>query len=121
MNWWPASGPGSARGRRRGGLRDRVRLGAAVAPVPARVDLARVPQVPPVEVGEQRVQEHELGVRGLPDQEVGGPLVPRRANEQVDIGDVGLVQIAREYSLVDLVRTQLARGYVGGERRGSVG
>src|SRR5215469_6844926 len=36
----------------------RVGHRAAVAPVPARVDLAGAPQVAPVEVGPQRGQEH---------------------------------------------------------------
>ena len=70
-----ASLTGAARVGR--GRRYRVRLGAAVAPVPAGVDLARVPQVPPVKVREQGVQEHHLGIRGLPEQEVGRPLLPR--------------------------------------------
>ncbi len=80
---------------------------AAVPAVPAGVDLAGVPQVPPVEVGEQRVEEHELGVGRLPDQEVRGPLLAGRPDEQVHVGDAGLVEVAREHLLVDLVGPSL--------------
>ena len=83
--------------------------GAAVTAVPAGVDLARVPQMPAVEVGEQGVQEHHLGVRRLPEQEVRGPLLPRRPDEQVHVRDLRLVQVAADDLLVDLLRLQLVR------------
>ena len=50
--------------------RDRIRLSATVPAVAAGVDLAGVPQVPPVEIGPERVEKHQFGVGGLPEQEV---------------------------------------------------
>src|SRR5262249_60190777 len=61
-------------------VRTRRAAGSAWHPVPAvpaGVDLAGVPQVAAVEVGKERVEEDELRVGRLPDQEVGGPLLPR--------------------------------------------
>ena len=48
---------------------------ATVTPLPARVNFACVPKVPPVEIGPQRVKEYKLGISGLPQQEVGEPLL----------------------------------------------
>src|SRR5580658_3086508 len=54
-----------------GGVRrDRVRLGAAVTAVAAGVDLAGVPEMAPVEVGPQGIEEDQFRVGGLPEQEV---------------------------------------------------
>jgi hypothetical protein len=75
----------------------------------------------PVEVREQRVEKNELRVRRLPDEEVRGPLLPRRPHEQVHVRDARLVQVAREHSLVDLVGSQPSRGHVRGDPSRSVG
>src|SRR6266568_1114082 len=93
----------------RSGRPGRVGLGAAVPAVPAGEDLAGVPQMAAVEVGEERVEEDELGVRGLPDQEVRRALLAGGPDEQVDVGDAGLVQVAGEHLLVDPVGPQLSR------------
>jgi hypothetical protein len=49
----------------------------AVASVALGVDLDRPPEVTPVEIRPERVQEHHLGVGRLPQQEVAGPLLSR--------------------------------------------
>ena len=56
-----------------------------------------------VEIGEQRVKEDELGVGGLPDQEVRRPLLAGGPDEQVDVGNSRLVEITGEHVLVDPV------------------
>src|SRR5262245_40350823 len=58
----------------------------AEPPVPPGVDLDSASQVRPVEVGPQGVQEHELGVGGLPGEKVGQALLAAGADEQVDVG-----------------------------------
>jgi hypothetical protein len=74
-----------------------------------------------VEVGPQGVQEDHLGVRGLPEQEVRRALLPRRPQEQVHLGYLGVVQVLRDRLLVDLVRLEPARHHVPGDRRRRVG
>src|SRR6266545_2432716 len=63
-----------ASGRRAGSLVRRLRChrvgqGTTEPAVALGEQLTGVPEVPPVEVGPQRVQRDELGVGGLPDQE----------------------------------------------------
>ena len=73
-----------------------------------------------VKVGEERVEEHQLGVGGLPDQEIRHPLLAGRPDEQVDVGDAGLVQVTGEHRLVDPVGAQLPGGDVRRDRRGGI-
>ena len=54
---------------------DRVRLGAAVPAVAAGEDLAGVPQVPAIEIRPERIEKHQLGIGGLPEEEVGKALL----------------------------------------------
>src|ERR1700757_3559718 len=86
-----------------GGGADGIRDRAAETPIARGVYLARLPQVAPVEIGPQRVKEYQFRVGGLPEQEVRQPLLPRRPHEQVHIGNIRFVQVAREKPLVDLV------------------
>src|SRR5437764_11973189 len=88
-------GGGGGRLRSRLG-RHRVRHGAAVPAVAARVNLAGVPQMSPVEIGPKGVEENQLGISGLPEQEVRKPLLTGRSDEKVDIGNSGLIQVASE-------------------------
>src|SRR5690348_9547319 len=53
------------------------------------------------EIGPQRRREHQLGVGGLPEQEVADALLAAGADEQVGIGDAGGEQPCRERVLVD--------------------
>src|SRR6187402_2628833 len=55
-----------------------------------------------VEVGPERVGEHELGVRGLPEEEVREPQLARRPHEQVDLAELGAVEPTGERALVDV-------------------
>ena len=57
--------------RRRNG----VRLGAAVPAVAAGENLAGMPQMPAVEIWPERVEKHQFGIGGLPEQEVGKALL----------------------------------------------
>ena len=68
-----------------GTIRSDVRPRAAVPPVARGIDLDRLPQRQPVDVGPQHVGEHELAVRRLPQHEVREPLLPRRAPHQVGV------------------------------------
>ena len=55
--------------------RNEVRPGAAVPAVAAGEDLAGVPQVPAIEIRPERVEKHQFGIGGLPEQEVGKALL----------------------------------------------
>src|SRR5438270_1051132 len=85
----PIQGPVSARG-------------AAKAAIPA-LELAHgVVQVLAREVGPQRVGEEELAVGQLPEQEVGDPVLPRGADDEVGVGHLGVVEAGPDGTLVDL-------------------
>src|SRR5918994_2881235 len=71
-------------------------LPRAEAPAAARVLLDRRPEALLVEVRPERVVEDELGVRGLPEQEVRDPLLARRADDEIGIAQVGRVQAGRD-------------------------
>src|SRR5690554_2074321 len=77
--------------------------GPAEASVPRSVDLRSSPQGAAVHLGPELVEHHDLRVGGLPQQEVRGPQLPARAQEEVDVGHVGLVEEARDRLLGDLL------------------
>ena len=56
----------------------------------------------PAEVGPQHVGEHELRIGQLPQQEVRDAVLARRADDEVGIGLVGVVQVRPDGPLVDL-------------------
>src|SRR5215208_6604226 len=60
------------------------------------------------EVGPQRVDEHELGVRELPEEEVRDPELAARPDQQVGIGKVRRMEVRRDHVLVDLPRLDAA-------------
>src|SRR5215213_3071799 len=95
--------------------------GAAEPPLPRGVLLARRPEVPPVEVGPESVEEDELRVGRLPEQEVAGAVLTRAAHEQVDVRHVRLVEEAGDRRLVDLVGVQPAGRDLTPDGRGGVG
>ena len=67
--------------------------GSAESAVAVDVLLARLPKIAAVVVRPQLVLEDIFGVRSLPDQKVTRPLLPRRADEQVDVRQPRLVQV----------------------------
>src|SRR5687768_7881171 len=71
-----------------GGGQGVLSSGGAEAALPRRVLLAGRPQVPAVEIGPQRVEEDQLRVGRLPEHEVARAVLPRAADEQVDVGQV---------------------------------
>src|ERR687888_1136456 len=79
-------------------------LSAAEAAAAARIVLQGGAEIRLAEVRPQGVDEDELGVRELPEQEVRDAELARRADQQVRIRHVGLVQAGRERLLVDLTR-----------------
>ena len=68
--------------------------------------------MPAVEVGPQRGNEDELGIGRLPQQEVAGALLAGGADEQVDVGHVGLVEVPGDHALVDLGRIDASRRHL---------
>ena len=86
-----------------------IRQCSAITSVALGVRLDRSPKITTVEVGPQPIKEHQLGVRALPQQEVGCPLLTRGADEQVDVGDVRLVQEMPEALLGELARIEPTR------------
>ena len=59
------------------------------------------------QIGPERVEEDELGVNGLPEEEIGQPLLAGRSTPQVYIGNIRLVEVTMKKFLVDLVRAEL--------------
>src|SRR5690606_35922422 len=96
-------------------------LRAAETAVTSSVLETGVPQVAPVEVGEQRLLEDEFGIGRLPQQEIGGAELAGGAKEQVDIGHVRLVEEARDGVLVHPLRVDLPRGHPARDLAGGVG
>src|SRR5919198_6713855 len=95
------SRPTATRMRDQNALR-RGLLSAAEAAAAARIVLQGGAEIRLAEVGPEGVDEDELGVRELPEQEVGDAELARRADQQVRIRHVGLVQAGRERLLVDV-------------------
>ena len=77
--------------------------------------------MPPVEIGPERVEKHQFGIGGLPEQEVRKALLARGPDEKVDLGNRRLVQIAGEHLFVDLVWPDLTRDGIRGDCGGRVG
>jgi len=75
---------------------------SAITPITSGVRLDRSPKITAVEVRPQSIKKHQLGVRALPQQEVGRPLLPRRADEEVDVGDVRFIEEMPEALLGEL-------------------
>src|SRR5262245_24961820 len=72
-------------------------------PPPPRVLAERAAQVVLAEVGPERVREHELGVRGLPEEEVRESLLARGADHEVGIGELGREEALGEGRLGDVL------------------
>src|SRR6188508_1178521 len=85
----------------------------AVAPITLGIRLNRAPKVAAVEIGPQSIKEHQLGIGALPQQEVGRSLLSRRANEEVDVGDIRFIEEMPKSLLGELARIESA---VGGQR-----
>ena len=75
----------------------------AEAALAALVLAHRVEEVLAAEVGPQHVGEDELAVGQLPQQEVGDAVLARRADHEVGVGHLGVVEVAADRLLVDLV------------------
>ena len=82
----------------------------AIAPVPGGVLLDRPPQITAIEVGPQSIKENQFRVRALPEQEVGRSLLSRRADEQIDVGDIRFVEVVPEALLGELARIKSSLG-----------
>src|SRR5690554_2495687 len=65
-----------------------------------------MPQVRSREVRPERIEEHHLGIRALPEQEVARALLPRRTHEEVDIRHLGRVEVAPDRLLADTRRAE---------------
>src|SRR5216684_3670642 len=62
------------------------------------------------EVGPERVDEHEFGVRRLPQKEVREAELARGPDHEIRVGHLGRVEVLREERLVDLLRVDSALG-----------
>ena len=85
-----------------------VRYGSAIAAVTLGVQLDRAPKITAVEIRPQSIKKHQLRVSALPEQEVGCPLFPRRADEEVNVWDLGLVEEVPKSLLGELARIKPA-------------
>src|SRR5437899_4778780 len=79
---------------------------AAEPPSPARVRAERLAEVALAEVGPEPVDEHELGIRKLPEHEVGDAELSGGSNQKVRIGKLRRIEQRREHVLVDLLRIE---------------
>src|SRR5438477_11300139 len=79
-----------------------------------------MPQMPPVEIGPERVEKDKLGICGLPEQEVRKALLTGGPDGKVDVGNGRLVQVTGEQFLVDLLRAEFPRRHIRGDRGGRV-
>src|SRR5262249_58334364 len=77
---------------------------AAESPLAGRVLDQSCSQVVLAEVRPRLLDEDELRVRELPEQEVRDPLIARRTDQQIGIGQIWLVQRSGEGVFIDLVR-----------------
>ena len=77
-------------------------LPAEPAVAPGELEQRRVERVGP-EVGPERLAEHELGVGGLPDEEVA-TAARRRSGSEVGVGQAGRVERVADRRLVDRPR-----------------
>src|SRR5690348_6235768 len=64
------------------------------------------------EIGPQRRREHQLGVSGLPEQEIADALLAAGADEQVGIGNAGGQQPRRERILIDGIGRELSGRHI---------
>src|SRR5688572_23378890 len=73
-------------------------------------------QVEGAEIGPEGGGDEELGVRDLPEQEVGDARLTARPDEQVGVGDAVGVERTADVGFRDVLGLQLARLHLGGER-----
>src|SRR5207245_11470462 len=76
--------------------RRRATSSAAESTAPVCVLLDRRPELLRPEVGPERVGEHVLGVRGLPEEEVRGAALAGSADDEVRVRHLGLVEAGSE-------------------------
>src|SRR3984957_12378635 len=79
-----------------------------------------MPEMPAVEIGPERVEKDKLGIGRLPEQKVRKALLAGRANPQVNLRNIRLVEVAGEKVLSDLVGAALSGRHVARERGGGV-
>src|SRR3970040_82560 len=70
-----------------------------------RVLVERRPELLLAEVRPQRVREHELRVRRLPEEEVREPLLPGRPDDEIRVGELGSVESRGQRLLGDVLRS----------------
>src|SRR5439155_25533839 len=78
-------------------------LPAAEATLPSGELLQRVSEICVAEVRPECLREHELCVGGLPEQEVREALLPRRADEEVRIGELRRRESGGDRVIVDVL------------------
>src|SRR3990172_2263078 len=67
-------------------------------------------ELAPAEVGPEHRRHEELGVRELPEEEIGDPLLAGGPDQEVGVGAVAREELAAEGALVDLVAGEPAGG-----------
>ena len=100
---------GSATGRRASAGAANLLARAAEAALAAPVRLQRLVELGLAERRPERLGEVQLGVGRLPEQEVRQPLLARRADQQVQLGQPAGLQRRREPLLGDLVEAERRR------------
>src|SRR6185437_4162317 len=95
--------------------------GSAVATFAAVIVAQRLLEIGLAEVGPQRLREDELGIGGLPQQEIADALLAAGADDEVGIGHVGGQQVAGEQALIDGFGREPARLHRLGDRARGAG
>src|SRR4051794_11739283 len=85
-----------------------MRSSSAESTAAVRIVLDRGAKLVRTEVGPERVDEHELGIRRLPEKEVRDAQLARRPDHEVGIGHLRRIQMPGEERLVDVVSVDAA-------------
>jgi hypothetical protein len=64
----------------------------------------RAEKIHPAKSWPIRIDEHALGISGLPEQEAGKPGLAARADHEVGIGQTARIEVVRQSHSVDVLR-----------------
>src|SRR3954468_138074 len=78
--------------------------------MPRRKGLQRVGEGLFVEIGPQKIEEQKLSISRLPQQEIGEADLTRRPDQQIELGQIGGLQLARDGGFVNRCGLNLAGG-----------
>src|SRR5262245_37404936 len=84
-------------------------LPAAEATLPPGELIERVAEIGVAEIRPECLGEDELGIRGLPQEEVREALLPRRSDDEIGVRQLGCGEACSKGAVVDVVRVHTVR------------